>query len=149
MARPPLPTNLKIIKGTQRKDRLNKSEPKPKVNSLSKPDYLTPVASDYWDRIYPDLSDAKIISTLDYDALAMLCESYAYYRHALEELQTHGAVMTNRDGALVRSPYLMVMQKAFEQLKSMLSEFGMSPASRTKISTFSGVDTTPTGWDTF
>ncbi len=134
--------DLKLLKGKKRTE-------KPTTTLIQKPDFLSAGASDYWDRIYPDLSDAKIIGVLDADALAMLCESHALYRQSLQDLQEHGAVSTNREGAMVRSPYFMIEQKAFEQFNSMLSEFGMSPKSRTKISTVSVVDTPPDGWDSF
>ena len=37
-------------------------------------------------------------------------------------------------GFPVQSPYLAVANRAMEQMRSLLSEFGMSPASRTKVS---------------
>ena len=33
----------------------------------------------------------------------------------------------------VQSPYLTVAIRALEQMRSLLSEFGMSPASRTRV----------------
>jgi P27 family predicted phage terminase small subunit len=38
------------------------------------------------------------------------------------------------NGFPMQSPYLAVANKAMEQMRGLLTEFGMSPASRTRIS---------------
>ena len=43
-------------------------------------------------------------------------------------------MLKSHNGFPVQSPYLAVANRALEQLRSLLSEFGMSPASRTKVS---------------
>ncbi len=134
-----------MLKGTARKDRVNKNEPKPKADLITKPDYLSPPAGKYWDRVYPDLFEAKIITNLDRDSLAMLCESYALWRIAKDEVSKHGSVM----GAWLDHPYLMVMQISFQQLKTMLAEFGMTPSSRTKIAIVGSESPELDGWDSF
>ena len=37
------------------------------------------------------------------------------------------------NGFPIQSPYLAVANKAMEQMRAMLTEFGMSPSSRTRV----------------
>jgi phage terminase small subunit len=40
-----------------------------------------------------------------------------------------------KQAILMQSPYLPIANKAIEQMKTMLLEFGMTPASRSRIDT--------------
>ena len=88
------------------------------------------------------------MSNLDVTALAIYCESYAMWQDATDKINSHGAVIKGKDGYPVRSPYFMVMQRAFDQMKAMLTEFGMTPSSRTKVSAVEK-EKPATGWDSF
>jgi len=46
----------------------------------------------------------------------------------------HGPALT-KQAILMQSPYLPIANKAIEQMKAMLLEFGMTPASRSRIDT--------------
>ena len=132
--RKPVPTALKLIKGTDQPCRMNKNEPKPKADRITMPAGLSPEAKKHWKQVIKHLKDAKIMTNLDVPALMIYCEAYAQWKDATDKINDHGAIIRGQNGP-ARSPYLMVAQKAFDQMKQMLTEFGMTPSSRTKIST--------------
>lgn len=133
--RKPLPTHLKVVRGTLRPGRKNASEPKPKADNIRMPAGMSPLAKKHWVTVCKQLKDAQIMTNLDVPALAMYCEAYATWKDATDKITTIGAVVKGPNGYPVRSPYLMVAQKSFEQMRSMLTEFGMTPSSRSKITT--------------
>lgn len=133
--RKPVPTALKLIKGTSQPCRENKKEPKPKADNIRKPSDLSPLAKKQWELVCKQLEEAQIMTNLDVQALVMYCETYAIWKDATDKISSHGAVVKGKDGYPTRSPYLMVAQKSFEQIKTMLTEFGMTPSSRTRVST--------------
>lgn len=148
--RKPVPTALKIVKGTDQKCRVNENEPTPKTDNIKMPANLSPLAQSQWEQICEQLIDARIMTNIDVQALAMYCEAYALWRDATDKINTTGAVVKGKDGYPVRSPFLFVAQKAFEQMKSMLTEFGMTPSSRAKVSTTNGSESAPDDpWNQF
>ena len=129
------PTALSIIQGNPGKRSLNKNEPKPKAGAPRCPVSLSEEAKKHWRIIVKQLAAAKIMTKLDSDALALYCEAYARWNDANQHLQKFGIVVKSPQGWPIQSPYLSISNRAFDQMKSMLGEFGMTPASRTKITT--------------
>lgn len=128
------PSALSIIQGNPGKRPLNDKEPKPKAEAPRCPSILSPDAKKHWRTIVKQLAAAKIMTKLDTDALAIYCEAYARWADANAHLQKFGIVVKTPKGWPMQSPYLSISNKAFEQMKGMLSEFGMTPSSRTKVS---------------
>ncbi|MFO7905810.1 MAG: phage terminase small subunit P27 family [Pirellulaceae bacterium] len=88
----------------------------------------------HWKKVSADLKDAGILTNIDVHALAMYCESYARWADANEKIQQYGPVVKTPNGFPAQSPYIQIANKAFDQMRAMLTEFGMTPSSRTKIS---------------
>jgi len=128
----PVPTNLKLIKGTARKCRLNKKEPKPRTNAIRRPPNLTDEAAKLWPKICRELKACGVMTNLDVVALGMFCEVYARWNHATEKCKS-GLLIKTTMGVYTQSPYLDIADKCFDQMRKMLIEFGMTPASRTKV----------------
>lgn len=129
----PMPTVLKMLKGTDQPCRINKAEPQPKSDNIAKPDDLSEQASKHWDIVCLQLQESKILTELDVHALAMYCEAYARWSNANDQLRKYGPVIKAPTGYPVQSPYLSIANKAFDQMKAMLTEFGMTPSSRTRV----------------
>lgn len=129
----PIPTQLKIVKGTDQPCRIRKDEPKPKFDKLEPPKELSGAALEQWHEIIGHLQDSKIISNIDIHALAMYCEVYARWVNANNEIRARGVVVKNSEGVIMQSPFFHVANKSFAQMKSLLVEFGMTPSSRTRI----------------
>ena len=143
MAKPgrkPVPTQLKIVRGTDQPCRVKKDEPKPKTDNLKRPFKLSQVASSQWTKVARELKAAKLLTNIDTHALAMYCEAYALWKGALEMIHKEGAVVLSLNGSMVQSPYCHVASKAYDQASRMLVEFGMTPSSRTRVSAVEGPD---------
>jgi P27 family predicted phage terminase small subunit len=129
----PLPTRLKIVRGTLRRDRANPREPDVRVEIPQCPGELSPVAKREWRRIAPQLATLGLLARIDRAALALYCESYARWIDAVTSMQRYGVVIKSPSGYPIQSPYVAIANKAGEQVRMMLSEFGMTPASRTRV----------------
>lgn len=135
--RRPNPTSLKILNGNPGRRPLNKDEPKPRAKLPACPAHLTPAAKREWQRIGQKLLTLGLVTEMDRAALAAYCQVYARWVEAEEQIQKHGTVwkLTTKAGTpwVQQSPYLQVANKALEQMMRYLVEFGMSPASRSRV----------------
>ena len=74
-----------------------------------------------------------LISDLDLAAFAAYCQAWGRWVESEQALSTFGVMLKSPNGFPVQSPYLAVANRAMDQMRSLLSEFGMSPASRTRV----------------
>jgi len=130
---PPLPTHLRILEGNRSRRPLNENEPKPKQVMPECPDHLSDEAKKQWNKLGKQLFDVGILTELDGDALAMYCDAWARWVNAKEMLDKHGAVFKSKNGFPALNPYFAVASQAFEQMRRILQEFGMTPSSRTRL----------------
>ena len=121
------PTQLKVLQGTARRDRLNPDEPCPDVESPEPPDFLLPAARDEWDRIVPILIDLKMISKTDQVAIALYCQTWGRI------LEVENILKGDLD-ADTHLKYLRISNSLNDQARKFITEFGLSPASRSRVS---------------
>ena len=74
--RKPLPTHLKMVRGTLQKCRMNPDEPTPAPEIPDAPPHLSPEAREEWERLALELYELGILSTIDRAALAAYCQAY-------------------------------------------------------------------------
>jgi P27 family predicted phage terminase small subunit len=132
--RKPLPTDLKILKGTHRKDRANKAEPRPARRIPSAPEHLSRYALMEWGRVAVELDRIGLLSEIDRSALAAYCQAYGRWREAEEKLNTSGLLIKTSAGNVVHNPLVGVANTALKMMHKYLTEFGMTPSSRSKVS---------------
>jgi P27 family predicted phage terminase small subunit len=132
--RKPDPTRLKLLKGNPGKRLLNDNEPKPSPRLPRVPEHLSDEAKKEWRRAGRFLLNLGLVSDLDLAAFAAYCTAYGRWVEAEQALKTYGLMLKSPHGFPVQSPYLAVANRAMEQMRSLLAEFGMSPASRTRVS---------------
>lgn len=142
--RPPKPTNLKVIEGNKGKRGTNKQEPDPTyLNDLTPPSWLSSAAAEVWNEVAPQLRNARLLTEVDVQLLAMGCVSIAQYRQAVrrcgEDLVKSKMVMPESgEGDPVAvgehiNPWAIVQSMSFKQAMAVFQQFGMSPAARTRI----------------
>jgi P27 family predicted phage terminase small subunit len=131
--RRPKPTRLKLLQGNPGKRKLNREEPKPRPSLPEPPVYLSSEAKEHWGVVAAQLSEAGLLTDLDRDALALYCEAYARWVHANQQLARFGPLVKSPNGYPMQSPFLAIANKAFEQMRAMLVEFGMTPSSRSRV----------------
>src|SRR3972149_967001 len=129
----PLPTKLKVVRGTLRKGRANAHEPALPVEIPRCPAHLGEEAKREWKRVSRDLAGYGLLTRIDRAALALYCEAWGRWVEAEEALRKYGVMIKAPSGFPMQSPYLAIAKKAMEQIRALLSEFGMSPSSRTRV----------------
>lgn len=131
--RKPKPTHLKLLAGNRGKRPLNENEPKPERTVPDPPDHLDELARAKWDELAPRLNRLGLLTEIDGDALAMYCTAFSEFVENREKVQKHGSVVMTSKGNAVQSPYLGAANTAFEKMRKLLVEFGMTPSSRSRI----------------
>ncbi len=136
----PLPTKLKVVRGTLRKGRINAQEPALPAEIPRCPAHLGDEAKREWKRVSRDLAACGLLTRIDRAALALYCEAWGRWVQAEEALRRYGVMIKAPSGFPMQSPYLAVANRAMEQIRALLSEFGMSPSSRTRVHATPAVD---------
>lgn len=136
------PTALKQLKGNPGKRALNDQEPKPDVAIPECPAHLTGEARKEWNRITRELCELGILANIDRAALATYCMAWLDFVYASKMVDEEGEVITskrlNKDGVEVPggkylNPWVGIKTSAMDRVVRIAAEFGMTPASRTRI----------------
>ena len=69
----------------------------------------------------------------DRAALAAYCGAYALWADATAQIEKYGAMIKSPQGFPIQSPYLSVANRQAEIMMRIASEFGFTPASRSRI----------------
>lgn len=160
MARPPKPTKLKLIQGNPGKRKLNEDEADPELTNLDPPDgwQLTPIEREEWDRTAEKLSSCGLLTDVDKPALALMCQHYGTYIDSVQRLRQSGLLLfpphpTDENGQPVggvplpvANPLVKIGLDQSARLKVLMTEFGMTPASRSRV-TVSEKREPSTEWD--
>jgi len=141
--RKPRPTNLKILEGEPNKDRINLNEPQPLTLEVNCPKHLKGEARAEWKRIYPELQAMGLISLIDRAALAVYCQAWERWVKYSKIVEEKGELYKTQSGNVITSPALWVANKAAEQMHKFLTEFGMTPASRSRLTTSVAISDDP------
>lgn len=131
--RKPIPTAMKLITGNPGKRPLNKNEPKPDMSVPEAPPHLDTIALAEWNELAKRLNDMGILSLVDKAAFAAYCQSYSRWVQAEEKLKTEPWVYVTDKGFQGPSPWIGISNRALEKMKAFLSEFGLTPASRSRM----------------
>lgn len=106
---------------------------------------LSPPAAAEWKRIVPQLMQLGVLTSVDGKALAAYCYAFARWQQAERDIKRYGLTIREpilRGGRktkyvrLKSNPAIRVAHEAMKIMKSFLIEFGMTPASRTRVATF-------------
>jgi P27 family predicted phage terminase small subunit len=99
------------------------------------PPELGEIARGEWNRLVGELAALRMITNLDRAALAAYCGAYALWAEATEAIQKYGTMIKSPSGYPVQSPYVSIANRQAEIMMRIASEFGFTPASRSRIST--------------
>ena len=130
---PRKPTKLELLQGKPGKRPINDAEPDPPTRVPKCPAHLSDAARREWRGITKELKVLGLISRIDRAALAAYCQAYGRWSEAEEEVKRHGLVVKAPSGYPIQNPYLAIANKALEQMHKFLTEFGMTPSSRTRV----------------
>lgn len=134
--RKPKPTRMKLLQGNPGRRPLPENEPQPKAaeRTPNVPAWLDGDAKAIWREHARDLWEVGLLTQIDREALAVLCETTALYRTAVEMIRAQGVVWTSPEtGYTQQSAWATVRNQTLSKMQSLWAEFGMTPASRTRI----------------
>jgi P27 family predicted phage terminase small subunit len=131
--RKPIPTTLKLIRGTARPHRMNKDEPMPPVSVPEPPAHLDARARAKFAELAAMLARCGVMTALDADALARYCVIWGRWLDAETEIKRKGPIVKTEAGNVIHSPYLAVANRCHRQLAQLESEFGLTPSSRSRV----------------
>lgn len=131
------PTNLHILHGTYNptrhgRGRAGEMQAEPFDFEQKPPDELGHTAREHWYSVLSVLSEANILGEMDRDGLVLYCETWARWKEANANLEKYGMIIRSpKDNKTpVISPYFNASLKTGDQLRRLLAEYGMTPASR-------------------
>ena len=113
----PKPTALKLIRGNPGHRPINKQESSAPPAIPAPPKFLSRAARAEWRRHAPLLKDAGVLSHLDRDCLANLCQALARITEAEAELAKGGLTYTTPSGYIRASPWLKIVEQARTALR--------------------------------
>ena len=133
--RKPKPTNLKELAGNPGHRPLNANEPAPPAPERAPyaPRHLNDEAKKEWRRIVKLAMDVGLYTDVDYAALAMYCQAWGRWVEAERKVQEQGEILESDRGGLYQNPWLHVANKAWDQMRKVLAEFGFTPSSRSRL----------------
>jgi P27 family predicted phage terminase small subunit len=131
----PLPSNVHQLRGNPSRLPANKlrDEVQPVIEIPDAPEHLSPQALQEWQRISVELQALGLVSKIDMAALAVYCQAYGRYVQAemkLKELGDAGLIESTPSGYKQIGVWLQISNRAVDQMRQFLQEFGMSPSAR-------------------
>jgi len=151
------PTKLKELEGNPGKRELPGNEPQPSPAMPACPPFLKGAARKEWQRLAPQLNTLGLLTQADRAEFAAYCIFWGQLEEVERELAglhrahrelvklnrknknvrvtgSNGLVRITSNGNTIMEPLLSVRKQATEQIRAFGAEFGLSPASRTRIS---------------
>ena len=133
--RKPKPDAVKRLSGNPGKRPLG-GTPQPPVPEGTPyvPRHLCDEGKREWRRVVGVLLDLGLYTEVDRAALAMYCQAWGRWVEAERELdESGGEVLKSDKGNFYQNPWLHVANRAWDQLRKAMVEFGMTPSSRTRV----------------
>lgn len=137
------PTALRKLTGNAGHRKLNDKEPTPAPGDPDMPADLTAKAKAEWKRLLPLLRDMKVLTKADGDALAALCQVRVRWKQAEALIERMGQVVVETrqtasgkiERRVKKNPAVTVASDALKHMRSLMADFGLTPASRAGVKT--------------
>ena len=135
---PRTPTEILRMRGSPLANR-NPDEPTPQRGRPKCPRWLKTPARREWNHLVKLLDEMGVLTKVDGNALARYCRLWARWRKMEEFIDEHGVVYATKDrngkSAGFRAfPQVRIAEKLSVQLTRLEQEFGLTPASRSRVS---------------
>lgn len=131
MPRRRVPTETKKLRGTFRKDRASSDEPADPVSLPECPAWLDDEGKAEWERLAPLLVSRRTVTDASRGLLAILCSSWSMFVHAT--MTVNGLRDSGEASAHDIRRWSAAMTEASATYIRAAAEFGIGPASRTKV----------------
>jgi P27 family predicted phage terminase small subunit len=134
MGRPPKPTRLRLLEGNPGRRPINENEPRPRRRQRipSPPDDLGEIGKAEWRKMGPVLVRLGLLTEMDTTAFHMYCATYERWVDAERQARENPIIQTP-SGYFQHSPYTSLANRLYYMVKQSLSDFGMTPSSRSRV----------------
>jgi P27 family predicted phage terminase small subunit len=86
-----------------------------------------------WQRVAKELYNQGLLKIVDTEALSGYCWAYENYVQCTKQVKRYGPWLKNNRGEITENPAAKASINWLKLMKSFLTEYGMTPASRTRI----------------
>lgn len=124
----------KHVAGPLRSDARGEHAPEPPDALPRRPDHLSDAAKKEWRRLAGPLWRMGVLTVADRAALAGYCQAWGRWIEAEEKLAETPPLIKTPSGYVQQSPWLSVANKQLELMGRYMSELGLTPAARMKLS---------------
>jgi P27 family predicted phage terminase small subunit len=131
--RPPKPTAQHKLEGTFRPDRVPAHTFTPELGAPARPEWLDAEGRREWDRVVPVLVKAGVLAPVDGGRLADYCAAHSLAVRASRKYQREGLMVKPDYGPKVTHPMIKIAREARAQANRLGIEFGLTPASRSRL----------------
>ena len=128
----PTPTAIKQLRGTTTTTESDSNFPTQTLLPKA-PVTLNKYGKKLWNEYGEMFMNVGLLTAGDLIALEMLCSSYGRWVKAELDVAESGEVLVSDTGGVYQNPVLSVANRAYDNLKKMLAEFGLTPAERTRV----------------
>ena len=137
----PLPKKIHQLHGNPGRRPFNKNQPEPPVKIPKPPIKLGKLARRHWKYIVPLLEELGVLAAIDSSALAAYCQTFEQWEELEELKKADDRLPVDDVNKLSLKDSLSVGRLLIQirnQMRMMLAEFGMTPASRGRVSVLDG-----------
>jgi P27 family predicted phage terminase small subunit len=148
--RRPKPTATHKLEGHKYKVAARNNEPKPIPIAPIVPDHISEYGKIMWKELVPKLEKLGLMTNIDGYAFEAACTQYGIYREAIENVNKKGVMIPDYEMVSEQvegkwkskkkkvgdkaNPSIKVANDALTQFRQFCIEFGLTPASRSKLS---------------
>ena len=143
MGRKRKPDTLKVVAGTAQKCRMNPNTPNVSGGIPVAPDELTDRAAEIFNRLSSILAGMGIGTPDDVDGLSILAQRLDQIETLNTMIEDGGYTYSTEGGLVKANPAVAMRDVAMRHAQSLLSEFGLTPAARSKVSARIAPDENP------
>lgn len=138
--RPKQPTQLRILRGNPSKEKIPTDEPQPAADRIAPPAFCTGAAADKFNELAPQLHAIGVLTNVDLDALGRYCVIHVEWVKHIGICQRGGDILIGRDDSgrvkyTQVGPSATLVRQHGQTLLRLAQEFGLTPSSRTALST--------------
>ena len=129
------PTKLRVMRGNPAKRPLPVGEPAPaQLEQVPEPPAILGAAAEReWRRLAPELMRLGLLTVADLGMFTAYCQTFGRWYEAEQELKQQALATPNKGGQV----WLRISESASKEMRQYASEFGLTPASRTRLT---GID---------
>lgn len=137
------PDHLKVVKGTDRPDRMNPNAPVASEGVAVAPELLSKRGAEIFAQLSGILDGMGIASPDDVHALTMAAQRLEQVEVLSTLVEDGGYTYTTEAGLMKANPAVGQRSDAMRHAQSLLAEFGLTPAARSKVSAGKKAESNP------